>query len=67
MSKIATSDQNALNTLMRGELTKMGSKTAAEDKSLQAFKDHEEMISTLESVLKEDGTESFDPNDMILD
>ena len=66
-TKIAELDNTALNELLRHDLTRMGSKTASEDKTLQCVKDHEELISLLDSVLKEDKTESFDPNDEILD
>lgn len=66
MSKIASADAAAMNTLYKGELVRIGAvKTAAED--IQAFKDHAEYESTLEEVLREDTKESWDPNDPILD
>ncbi len=65
MSKIASADNAALNTLFKGELQRTGTKVAAED--IQAFKDHEEYQKTLEEVLSDDSKESWDPNDPILD
>lgn len=66
MSKIASADNAAMNTLFKGELVRLGAtKTAAED--IQAFKDHEEYQKTLEEVLSEDTKEAWDPNDPILD
>lgn len=67
MAKIAAVDNTALNSLMRDELRRVGAKTAAEDKTLQAFTDHKDLEDVLNSVLQEDKTESFDPNDEILD
>jgi hypothetical protein len=67
MAKIAQADAQAMNHLYRTELVRTGSKTAAEDKSIQAFKDHEEYNQTIESLLSEDKKESWDPNDVLLD
>jgi hypothetical protein len=69
MAKIARADNQAMNILMKGELARKGHKLAADGDNgdIQAFKDHEEYNKTLEEVLKEDKTEQWSPNDMILD
>ena len=73
MTKIATVDNEAMNSLFAGEYEKMaGVKVAqGDDKGAphdpQAFTDHEEYLSTVTSVLKEDAGQSFEPNDALKD
>lgn len=71
MAKIAHVDAEAMNSLYASELKTAGIKTAedkGEPKDPQAFKDHEEYLATLESVLKEDAkVEGGNANDPILD
>jgi hypothetical protein len=68
MAKIAKTDNDAMNSLYSVEIARLGGKTAGE-KNTDAFKDHAEMLSTLESVLSEDknlkGSEN--PNDPLFD
>lgn len=59
-------DQKAINTLFASELTRMGTKTAA-DAPPQAFEDHKDFEATLENVMAEDKKNSWEPNDMLLD
>ena len=66
MSKIAAVDNQAMNTLYRAELARTGSKIAADEKT-DAFTDHKEYESLLESVLSDDGKETWNPNDPLLD
>jgi hypothetical protein len=66
MSKIATKDNVAMNTLYKAELARTGSKVAATEDTT-AFKDHAEYEKTVQSVLSEDSREGFDPNDLVLD
>jgi hypothetical protein len=66
MAKIAKADNDAMNSLYAGELKKAGVKVASEEDP-QAFEDHKEYLATLENVLADDKSESFDPNDEILD
>jgi len=66
MSKIAVRDNTAMNTLYRSELSRTGSKVAANE-DITAFADHKEYLDTVESVLADDGKESWNPNDEILD
>lgn len=63
--KIAAADATAMNTLLASELSKSGVKVASEE--IQAFDDHAEYVSTLESALTEDKKESWNPNDPKLD
>lgn len=65
--KIASADNAAMNTLYRGELVRVGAAKTAATEDIQAFKDHADYQSTVEDVLKEDKTESWDPNDPLLD
>ena len=65
MAKIASTDNNAMNKLFAIEASKAGKKVAAAD--VQAFEDHKEYISTLESILKDDKKTAWEPNDMMLD
>jgi predicted transcriptional regulator len=64
--KIAAAENSAMNRLYTSEAIRTGTKVAAGEE-IQAFEDHKEYVETLESVLKEDGKESFNPNDEILD
>jgi hypothetical protein len=62
MANIAKQDREPMNALFTQELTRMtGSKTAGE-KDLDAFKDHEEYMEVLSSVLADDKKEGPDPN-----
>jgi hypothetical protein len=74
--KIAATDATAMNSLYKGELTRLGFKVAQKDAKEnaaglshdpQAFADHEEYMQTLESVMKEDQKTAGDPNDPVLD
>ena len=71
--KIARIDNEAMNSLFAAEMGRMaGTKVAQGDEKgaphdPQAFKDHEEYLSTIEAVLKEDAGQGFDPNDTKLD
>jgi hypothetical protein len=68
MSKIASADNTAMNTLYKAEMVRVG-KTAAEGDfgDTQAFQDHKEYLSVVEDVLAEDKTQKWDPNDPLLD
>lgn len=62
-TKIAAPDAQAMDKLFAQELAKNGVKTAAGD-NIQAFDDHAEYVSTLETVLsddKSDDSKFFDP------
>lgn len=65
MPKIQEPDASVLNRLY----AKVQGKTAATDKghSDTAFKDHEELLSTLDEILASDDKQSWDPNDPVLD
>jgi len=66
MSKLAKVDAAAMNHLFKHEASRVGVKVAgAEDP--QAFEDHKEYLELVDSVLKEDKGQSWDPNDPILD
>lgn len=72
--KIAKIDNDAMNSLYGTEFARLtGKKTAdwQDDKGApkdeQAFKDHEEYLATLKSVLSEDDSQDHDPNDVRLD
>jgi hypothetical protein len=75
--KIAKVDADNMNALYAGEYEKLaGSKVAANGdvrdqngapEAPQAFKDHDEYLDLLQSALKADAGEDFDPNDKILD
>ena len=65
MAKIAAADSSAMNKLYASELTKSGIKFAAdENEAPQAFADHKEYLSTLESVLKSDKKDSFSKEEL---
>jgi hypothetical protein len=70
--KIAKVDAEAMNSLYASEVSRMGVKTAASDDNgaphdPQAFEDHADYLATLESVMKEDKKDDFQPNDQVLD
>jgi hypothetical protein len=75
--KIAKIDADNMNSLFASEYDKMsGTKSAAAGdvrdqngapEAPQAFKDHDEYLDLLQSALKEDAGQDFDPNDKILD
>lgn len=67
MSKISSADNQAMNTLFRGELVRTGAAKTAATENIQAFADHAEYQKLLEDVLGDDTRESWDPNDPILD
>jgi hypothetical protein len=66
MGKIASTDSCAMNHLFSVEASRQGIHLAAGEDP-QAFKDHEEYLSVVDSVLKADGSESFPPNSPLLD
>ena len=77
--KIAKIDAENMNVLFAGEYEKLaGTKVAAADSSNvrdqngapeapQAFKDHDEYLDLLQSALKADASDDFDPNDKLKD
>jgi hypothetical protein len=74
--KIAKIDADNMNSLYASEYEKLsGNKTAADDvrdqngapEAPQAFKDHDEYLDLLQSALKEDAGQDFDPNDKLKD
>lgn len=75
--KIAAVDAAAMNSLFAGEVDKLsGTKAAAAGdvrdqngapEAPQAFKDHDEYLDLLQSALKSDAGQDFDPNDTKLD
>jgi hypothetical protein len=72
MSKIAKLDADAMNSLLAGEVKRLKIAGDVADqngapKAPQAIEDHEEYVSTLNSVLKEADKTSWDPNDIKLD
>ena len=70
MPQIANPDRTIMNRLFASEATRLGGGKTAAGKGIesdQAFKDHEEFLGTLETVLKSDDKTEFDPNDPIQD
>lgn len=75
--KIAKIDADNMNVLFASEYEKLaGTKVAASGdvkdrngapEAEQAFKDHTEYLELLQSALKSDASEDFDPNDKLLD
>ena len=65
-TKIAAPDANAMNRLIAQDLAASGVKIAAGEK-IQGFVDHAEYVATLESVLSDDKTAAWEPNDPKLD
>jgi len=78
-NKIAKIDAAAMNSLFASEMERMGGVKVAVDArdgkeevggishDPQAFSDHDEYLETLSAVLKDDGSQDFDPNDTKLD
>jgi hypothetical protein len=73
--KIAKIDADNMNSLYAGEYEKLAGQKVAADvrdqngapEAPQAFKDHDEYLDLLQSALKEDAGQDFDPNDKVLD
>lgn len=74
--KIAKIDNEAMNSLYGTEFARLAGRKIADKvqegeagytQDPQAFKDHEEYLATLKSVLSEDGSQDHDPNDKVLD
>ena len=68
--KIAQADAAVMNKLYASEVSKIAADQKvkfASPEDPQAFKDHDEYNATVESVLREDKSESFNPNDPIKD
>jgi hypothetical protein len=65
-TKIAAADAAAMNRLLGQELSASGVKIAADEK-IEAFKDHAEYVSVLETVLSDDKKDGWEPNDPKLD
>jgi len=65
MQKIAKIDNQAMNHLFKLEASRRGIKLALEDP--QAFKDHKDYLETVDSVLKSEKTNSWPPNEQLLD
>ena len=72
--KIAKVDAGVMDSLYSVELGRLGAKVAANDetgqpKDIQAFKDHEDYLATLEAAFKDDGQAEGggNPNDPIKD
>jgi hypothetical protein len=70
--KIAAVDKQAMDTLYQEDFSRVAAAAGLKDlngapEDPQAFKDHEEYISTVENVLAEDKKDSFEPNDTVLD
>ena len=72
MPAIAPADRQAMNSLFQTVVATGAKQAGVVDKDLpmnteEAFKDHESYVKTLESVLADDKSTSFEPNDPILD
>jgi len=78
MAQIPEMDKTAMNELYTSEFNRIATKLKAAGRydskeegptpsDAQAFKDHADLISELEAVLKEDSRDGFSPNDEILD
>jgi hypothetical protein len=70
--QIANPDRTAMNRLFAKELKRAGVHIAAANDNgsvtpQRAFDDHETYLKTLESIMKEDKTSVFDPNDPLKD
>jgi hypothetical protein len=72
--KIAKTDAQAMDSLYSGEFSRLAGKKTADwqdekgaPKDPQAFKDHEEYMATLKSVLSDDAGQDGDPNDPLKD
>ena len=62
MAKIAQQDREPMNALFTKELTRISGVKVAGEKDIQAFKDHEEYLAILTSVLADDKKDGPDPN-----
>ena len=72
MTQIAAADRTAMDSLFQGAVQAGLKQAGVVDKELpmntgQAFADHESYVKTLTSVLSDDKSQSFEPNDPILD
>jgi hypothetical protein len=76
--KIAKIDADAMNSLYGSEVARLAGRKVADEHAPQegeagythdpqAFKDHEEYLGTLKSILSDDGSQDHDPNDPIKD
>lgn len=68
--KIATADAAVMNSLYAAEVAKIAADQKvkiATPEDPQAFKDHADYNATMDSVLRSDGSEEWNPNDPILD
>ena len=61
MAQIAKQDRESMNTLYASEVSRLGGPKVAAEK-IDAFKDHEEYMEVLSSVLADDKTNGPDPN-----
>jgi hypothetical protein len=71
-NKIAAVDNEAMNSLFAAELKKRAGAYDTKEEGpvptdAQAFADHAEYLSTLESVLKGDKKSDFNENDVLAD
>lgn len=72
---IGKADASIINSLYANEVKKAHKTAGTYDSKeegptpsdAQAFKDHAELISTLEAVLREDSRNSFEPNEVTED
>lgn len=67
---IASADRQAMTSLLQGSLVKRAGGLIDKDSPFvteQVIDDHKEYVDTMQSILTEDKTESFPPNDPILD
>jgi hypothetical protein len=74
--KIARIDAENMNSLFASEYDKLSGSKVAQDsvrdqngapEAPQAFKDHDEYLDLLQSALKSDASQDFDPNDKLKD
>lgn len=67
---IASADRQAMTSLLQANLRQRTAGVVDKDSEFvtqQVIDDHAEYTSTLEGILKEDKSQSFDPNDPKLD
>jgi hypothetical protein len=75
VKKIAAADAGVINSLYASEVTRLAKSAGEVDTKeegptpadAQAFKDHEDYISTLESVMADDKKNSLNANDALID
>lgn len=70
--KIASIDKTAMDTLYAEDFKRVAAASDVKDQNgapedPQAFEDHEEYLTTLQSVLSEDKRNDWEPNDVSLD